>query len=71
LLPRIGVSDVLLWQQYGWQCLLSFTGPEARLRLYLREQLISDQAVTEGLSALEQADAWRLAIQQAYRLTRA
>jgi hypothetical protein len=58
------VSDVILWQQDAWRCVLCFTGALAHLRLYDGAQLISEQPVTAGLDAWQQANAWKTAITQ-------
>jgi hypothetical protein len=61
---RALVSDVILRQQDAWRCVLCFTGALAHLQLYDGAQLISQQPVTAGLDAWQQANAWKTAITQ-------
>ena len=65
------MSDVILWQQDTWRCVLCFAGSRAYLRLFEGQRLISEQQVTLGLDAWQQANAWKTALRQALNRKRA
>jgi hypothetical protein len=60
----VAVSEVVLWQQDTWRCVLCFKGALAHLRLYEDVRLIAEQTVTAGLDAWQQANAWKTALTQ-------
>ena len=58
------MSDVILWELDTWRWVLCFRGALAHLRLYDSAQLISEQPVSAGLDAWQQANTWKTAICQ-------
>ena len=58
------MTDVILWQEDAWRCVLCFRGALANLRLYDGSRLISEQPVTAGLDAWQHANAWKTALAQ-------
>ena len=64
------VTDVILWEQDTWRCVLCFRGALAHLRLYDSARLIFEQPVIAGIAGLDawqQANAWKTAIVQSLK----
>lgn len=64
----MSASQVVLWQQDEWRCVLCFNGALAHLRLYDGVRLIGEQLVTAGLDAWKQANAWKTALTETVKV---
>jgi hypothetical protein len=54
--------DVELWRERDWHCEAWIVGGQPQVRLYLRDQLVSDLTAGPRLDLHQQTEAWLRAV---------